>query len=76
MLEGLKTMMAYLIIAAIFGTGYAFGAGFTWLQIRQYKRACGFDPDPLDGRELSSMEKFVEKHKDLVKEIDKATRAY
>ncbi len=76
MLEGIKTMMAYLIIAALFISGFIVGGISTWIQIRQYKRACGMNPDPLDGNQLTSMQKFVEKHKNLVKEIDKATRAY
>jgi len=68
--------MNYLQIAMIFAVGQLVGAFNLWFLIRKYKRASGMNPNPLDGQQLTSMEKFVEKHKDLVREIDKATRAY
>lgn len=55
-------MTVELILAITFLLGGISGGLVCWDTIRRYKKACGLNPDPLDGKELTRLERFVAKN--------------
>ena len=39
--------------------GYLIGIVFTWITIKQYKKAQGYNSDPLDGKEPTGLERLI-----------------